>query len=81
MKKTKILKQLYLKVIHRVKTRNNDDDGSGFKKPKLTNKERARNARQRKKKYYEDLEKRAEYLEKRVVQLNNELDSLRRQIR
>ena len=47
------------------------DDNSGDKKEGspvqkkniMSNKERARKARQRKKKYYEDLEKRVEYLE------------------
>jgi hypothetical protein len=42
----------------------NQEENANFRKPTLTNKERARKARQRKKKYYEDLEKRAEYLEK-----------------
>lgn len=57
-----------------------DDEEMSFRKPKLTNKERARKARQRKKKYYEDLEKRAEYLEKKVVELNKELDFCRQKI-
>ena len=35
----------------------NQEENANFRKPTLTNKERARKARQRKKKYYEDLEK------------------------
>ena len=58
-----------------------DEEEPKFKKPKMTNKERARNARQRKKQYYEDLEKRAEYLEKKVVQLNSELDYCKRKLK
>mmetsp|Transcript_25920 Transcript_25920/g.22971 ORF Transcript_25920/g.22971 Transcript_25920/m.22971 type:complete len:182 (-) Transcript_25920:7-552(-) len=43
-------------------------------KSALSNKERARRARQRKKKYYEDLEKRVEYLENKYQKLTKELD-------
>ena len=43
-------------------------------KGRITNKERARRARQRKKQYYDDLERRAEYLEKKVQQLTKELE-------
>jgi len=43
-------------------------------KGRITNKERARRARQRKKQYYEDLEKRIEYLDKKVQQLTKELE-------
>lgn len=38
-------------------SKQDDDEEMSFRKPKLTGKERARKARQRKKKYYEDLEK------------------------
>lgn len=40
------------------------EDDFEIKKPKNTDKERARRARQRKKQYYQDMEKRLEYLEK-----------------
>jgi len=50
---------------------------NSFEEPKnviLSNKERARKARVRKKKYYDDLEKRVEYLENRCQKLVKELD-------
>jgi len=62
-------------------SKDNSPEEQDMKKPKNTNKERARKARQRKKKYYEDLEKRAEYLEKKVTELNKELDYCKQKIR
>ena len=59
----------------------NQEENVNFRKPTLTNKERARKARQRKKKYYDDLEKRAEYLEKKVISLNSELDYCKRKLK
>jgi hypothetical protein len=54
--------------------KSNDASTTKGKKPRLSNKERARKARQRKKKYYEDLEKRAEYLENKCTKLTKELE-------
>ncbi|CAI2368706.1 unnamed protein product [Moneuplotes crassus] len=45
-----------------------------IKKPILSNKERARRARQRKKKYYEALESRVAYLEKKCLELSKDRD-------
>lgn len=46
----------------------------------LTNKERARIARKRKKQYYEDLEARNKFLENRVKQLTDELEQCRSKV-
>ena len=50
------------------------DPGDTKPRGKITNKERARRARQRKKKYYEDLEDRVQHLEKenRLLKIENE---------
>jgi hypothetical protein len=50
-----------------------DDDSNSKSKHVLTNKERAKIARKRKKQYYEDLESRNHYLEDKVKQLTKEL--------
>ncbi|CAI2366652.1 unnamed protein product [Moneuplotes crassus] len=50
-------------------------------KPRMSNKERARKARQRKKKYYEDLEKRCGYLEDLCKNLTKELQYAKHKIR
>ena len=50
---------------------NNEDEPAP--KQVLTNKERARIARKRKKQYYEDLEKKNKYLEEKVKQLTKEV--------
>jgi len=55
-----------------------DSQSQAKSKPVLTNKERARIARKRKKQYYDDLESRNQYLEERVKQLmrqNNNLEA------
>lgn len=57
------------------------DDETGKTKQKLSNKERARRARQRKKKYYEDLEKRAEYLEDKATKMAKEIEYLKHKLR
>jgi len=49
-------------------------------KVKITNKERARKARQRKKKYYEDLEDRVTALEKENINLKQELEYCKQKI-
>lgn len=58
-----------------------DDNNSKEDKIKISNKERARKARQRKKKYYEDLERRAEFLENKVTKLNQELEYLKQKLK
>ena len=55
-------------------------DAAG-KKTRVSNKDRARKARQRKKKYYEDLEKRVEYLEKKTLKLTKENDYLTQKLK
>jgi len=52
---------------------NLEDDSKSGTKHVLTNKERARIARKRKKQYYEDLEKKNKYLEDQVKQLTKEV--------
>jgi len=62
------------------KTHSSNKDTLG-KKPRVSNKDRARKARQRKKKYYEDLEKRVEYLEKKTLKLTKENDYLTQKLK
>ena len=51
------------------------DEEKGLKgKPRQSNKERARRARLRKKKYYDDLEKRVNYLENKCQKLEKEVE-------
>lgn len=50
-----------------------DEDAKSGTKHVLTNKERARIARKRKKQYYEDIEKKNKYLEEQVKQLTKEV--------
>ena len=52
----------------------NEDDAKTNSKSVLTNKERARIARKRKKQYYEDLETKNKYLEEKVKQLTKEVN-------
>jgi hypothetical protein len=53
---------------------------SGQNRTRIPDKERARKARQRKKKYYEDLEKRVDYLEQKCKKLSDELDYCRHKL-
>lgn len=61
-------------------TNSKDEDTPAQSKTKMSNKERARKARQRKKKYYEDLEKRVNYLETRCSKLTKELEYCQKKI-
>ncbi|CAI2365188.1 unnamed protein product [Moneuplotes crassus] len=55
-------------------TSSKEDELTSKRKSKISDKERARRARQRKKKYYEDLEKRCENLETAYHKLTKELE-------
>jgi molecular chaperone GrpE (heat shock protein) len=61
-------------------TNSKEEETPGVNKTTMSNKERARKARQRKKKYYEDLEKRVIYLESKCKSLTKELDYCQKKI-